>query len=88
MKFVKRQFAKIIDKFWRPKPINDFDDMMFCVGDLWLEDLARENEKILDERLDLLLAQRRLLKERKKRFRHLDQEITELRCKQLSRGDY
>lgn len=83
MKFVKRQFAKIIDKFWRPKPFNDFDDMMFCVGDLWLQDLARENEKVRADRIAVLIDERDKLKAQKKKTSHIQAEIVKLRAEQL-----
>lgn len=83
MKFVKRQFAKIIDKFWRPKPFNDFDDMMFAMEDTWLTELTQKNEEVRDNRISALIDERDKLKAQKKKHSHIQAEIAKLRAEQL-----
>ncbi len=83
MKFVKRQFAKIIDKFWRPKPFNDFDDMMFAIEDTWLAELVQKNEEVRANRISALIDERDKLKSQKKKHTHIQAEIVKLRAEQL-----
>ncbi len=83
MKFVKHQFAKIIDKFWRPKPINDFEDMMFAMEDTWLAELVQKNEEVRANRISVLIDERDKLKAQKKKHSHIQAEITKLRAEQL-----
>lgn len=82
MKFVKRQFAKIIDKFWRPKPFLD-DEMIFAMEDAWLTELVQKNEKLREERIAVLTEERDALKRSKKRYSHIQAEIVKLRAEQL-----
>lgn len=75
MKFVKRQFAKIIEKFWRPRA--DFD---------WLQyeyDVMVEVDRMNADLIDNLIAERDRLKKAKKRHSHIQAEIEKLRAEQL-----
>lgn len=75
MKFVKRQFAKIIDKFWRPR--TDFDWLQFEYD--VMVDVDRMNADLIDN----LIAERDRLKKAKKRHSHIKKEIEKLRAEQL-----
>lgn len=75
MKFVKRQFAKIIDKFWRPR--TDFDWLQYEYDAM--VDVDRMNADLIDN----LIAERDRLKKAKKRHLHIQAEIEKLRAEQL-----
>lgn len=75
MKFVKRQFAKIIDKFWRPRA--DFDWLQYEYDAM--VDVDRMNADLIDN----LIAERDRLKKAKKRHSHIQAEIEKLRAEQL-----
>ncbi len=74
MKFVKRQFAKIIDKFWRPRA--DFDWLQFEY------DIMAGSASINEERINVLIAERDKLRKAKKRHSHIQAEIEKLRAEQ------
>lgn len=75
MKFVKHQFAKIIDKFWRPRA--DFDWLQFDY------ELMVGKHSITDERINVLIAEREKLRKSKKKHSHIQKEIEKLRAEQL-----
>lgn len=75
MKFVKRQFAKIIDKFWRPRA--DFDWLQFDY------DIMAGPASINEERINVLIAERDKLRKAKKKHSHIQKEIESLRAEQL-----
>lgn len=75
MKFVKRQFAKIIDKFWRPR--TDFDWLQFEY------DIMAGSASINEERINVLIAERNARKRDKKKHSHIQAEIESLRAEQL-----
>lgn len=84
MKFVKRQFAKIIARFWRHKPINELDLILMGNEHNWLDDLARVTvENTREEQLSELIAKRDRLRKAKKRFSHIQADIEKIRTQQL-----
>jgi len=75
MKFVKRQFAKIIDKFWRPRTEFDWVQLHY--------DLMVSVDSINQERIELLMQERDKAIRQKKKHRHIQAEIESLRTQQL-----
>lgn len=72
-----RKSAKAIIRWLKRERIDDFD-----VG----ENLMDDTWHMEDMKLEELLAERKKLKEQKKRASHLDHEIQALRTQQLARG--
>lgn len=77
---VSRKFKTWIKQLWEPR--HDFETGCFD-ADLWLAELAQEHDKLREDRIRMLTAERDRLKLAKKRSAHIQAEIESLRTQQL-----
>lgn len=76
-----RKFKTWIKRLWEPK--YDFEMACLDATDMWLAELAKDHDRLREDRIRVLMDERDRLKIQKKRTSHLQAEIESLRAEQL-----